>query len=244
MKTTLLTLLLAFSFSQISAQCTENVSEFGNNTSTQSYNVNGDVNVTLNTNNTVTLNLGSNFSTSAGPDVRAYLINSEGKTTSELKLISKNNTNALIYDQNNLVDNLQFGLINPTGVQDFTIEIPSGKDIKNYDKIFFFCLDFGVFWDIGTFTNFSSTSCDVLDVNNFNIDKISIYPNPAKNKIHVSNIDAVSTEIRIFNVLGKQVFHQSKITEKTIDISSFNKGVYIVKLDVDGKSKTQKLVIN
>ena len=107
MKTTLLTLLLAFSFLQNSAQCTENVNEFGNNTSTQSYNVNGDVNITLNTNNTVTLNLGSNFNTAAGPDVRAYLINSEGKSTSELKLISKNNTNALIYDQNNLVDNLQ-----------------------------------------------------------------------------------------------------------------------------------------
>ena len=200
--------------------------------------------ITLNTNNTVTLNLGSNFSTAAGPDVRAYLINSEGKPTSELKLISKNNTNALIYDQNNLVDNLQFGLIKPTGIQDFTIQIPSGKDIKNYDKIFFFCLDFGIFWDLGTFTNFSSTNCSVLDVNNFNINQINIYPNPAKNEIHISNIDAVSTEIRIFNVLGKQVFYQPKITEKTIDISSFNKGIYIVKLDVDGKTKTQKLVIN
>jgi hypothetical protein len=244
MKITLLTLLLAFSFLQNNAQCTENASDFGNNSATQSYNINGDVSITLNTNNTVTLNLGSNFSTAAGPDVRAYLINSEGKPTSELKLISKNNTNALIYDQNNLVDNLQFGLIKPTGIQDFTIQIPSGKDIKNYDKIFFFCLDFGIFWDLGTFTNFSSTNCSVLDVNNFNINQINIYPNPAKNEIHISNIDAVSTEIRIFNVLGKQVFYQPKITEKTIDISSFNKGIYIVKLDVDGKTKTQKLVIN
>ena len=71
-----------------------------------------------------------------------------------------------------------------------------------------------------------------------------MYPNPAKNEIHISNIDAVSTEIRIFNVLGKQVFYQPKLTEKTINISSYNKGIYIVKLNVDGKTKTQKLVIN
>uniref|UniRef100_UPI003F6D80D8 T9SS type A sorting domain-containing protein n=1 Tax=Polaribacter sp. TaxID=1920175 RepID=UPI003F6D80D8 len=77
----------------------------------------------------------------------------------------------------------------------------------------------------------------------FPVDKIQIYPNPAKDKIQLSNLDNLSAEIRIFNVLGKPVFYQNKSTKNTIDVSAFNQGVYLVKLTIDGKSKTQKLVI-
>ena len=72
-----------FSFSQ----CTTNATNFGNSTDVD-YEVFGDVSVTLNTNNTVSLDLGSNFITAAGPDVRAYLVNSNGLTDSELKTLT------------------------------------------------------------------------------------------------------------------------------------------------------------
>ena len=241
MKTLLLSTFISFFIFQINAQCSVRASNFGNNTATQSYNVSGNVSITLNTNNTVTLDLGSNFMTAAGPDVRAFLVNSEGKSVSELKTLNPNN-----------LDNIAFGLIscsgcNPVipsnGAQTLTVTIPNGKDITKFDTIFFYCLQFTAFWDVGNFTPFSSSNCAVLDVDTFSVDKISVYPNPAENQIQLLNIDEVSTEIRIFNVLGKQVFHQSKIKEKTIDISSFKKGVYLVKIEVDGKSKTQKLVI-
>lgn len=233
MKTTLLTLLFAFSLIQLNAQCSENGTNFGNNSATASYNITGDVAITLNTNNTVTLNLGSNFSTASGPDVRAYFVNSEGKTNAEIR-------NSLITN----LDNFQFGIINPSGAQTFTTAIPAGKDITKFDTIFFYCLQFNAFWDFGSITPFNSDSCSVLSVEDTFLSKISFYPNPTKDKIHFSNPTAVSAEIRIFTILGKQVFHQSKITEKTIDVSSFNKGIYIVKTTVDEKSKTQKLVIN
>lgn len=232
MKTILLSLLFTFSIINLNAQCSENLTGFGNNPGNASYNVSGDVSVTLNTDNTITLNLGSNFSTAAGPDVRAYLVDSNGISDSVL-------ATTLIANLNHF----EFGLTNATGQQTFTVAIPEGKDITKFDKVFFYCLEYNHFWDLGTFTKFSSSNCAILDVDNFILDKISIYPNPAKNKIHLSNIDAISAEIRIFNVLGKQVFHQSKITEKTINTSSFNKGIYIVKITVDEKSKTQKLVI-
>lgn len=243
MRTILLTLFLSFLLLQINAQCSENVSDFGNNTSTQSYNISGDVSITLNTNNTVSLNLGSNFSTAAGPDVRAYLVNSEGKSTTEIKSISKDTNNQLIFNGGSSVDHFQFGLINASGAQNLTVSIPEGKNIADYDKIFFFCLQFGAFWDFGTYTSFNQNSCSILSIENIELDNIKFYPNPAKNKIQFSNTNAISTEIRIFNLLGKQVFHQSNISEKTIDTSSFNKGIYLVKIDIDGKTKTQKLVI-
>lgn len=233
MKTTLLTLFFAFSIINLNAQCTEVLGEFGNNKiDPPSYNISGDVSVFLTSKNEITLQLAENFSTAPGPDVRAFLVSSEGKTNDELK--------GIVIAQLNHID---FGLIQPSGKQSLSVTIPNDKDISDFDTVFFYCLQYDHFWDLGTFTKFTSSNCSVLDVDNFKIDTVSFYPNPAKDKIHFSNIDAVSAEIRIFNVLGKQVLHQSKITEKTIDISSFNKGIYLVKIDVDGKSKTQKLVI-
>lgn len=233
MKTTLLTLILTFSFSLIHAQCAKSATNFGNNTSTPSYNVSGDISVTLNTNNTITVNFSSNYKTASGPDVRLYLIKSEGKSITQLKSLNPEN-----------LDHISFGLVGFSGAQSYTATIPNGTNISEYDTVFFFCLQFTAFWDVGTFSSFTTNNCSVLDIDNFKVDAISFYPNPATNQIQISNIDAVSAEIRIFNVLGKQVFHQSKIKQKTIDLTSFNKGIYLVKIDIDGKSKTQKLVIN
>lgn len=232
MKKIVLTLFLTFSFTLINAQCTVNATNFGNNSATPSYNVSGNISVTLNTNNTVTVNFASNYKTASGPDVRMYLIKSEGKSIAELKSLHPEN-----------LDHISFGLVGFTGAQSYTATIPTGTAISEYDTVFFFCLQFTAFWDLGTFNKFNANNCAVLDIDSFKVDAISIYPNPAKNKIHFSNIEAGAAEIRIFNVLGKQVFHQTKLSSKTLDISSFKSGIYIVKLAIDGKSKTQKLVI-
>jgi hypothetical protein len=232
MKKLVLPLLFTFFTIQAKSQCTENLSGFGNNPDASSYNITGDVSITLHTNNTITLNLGSNFNTASGPDVRAFLVDSNGNSDAVL-------ATTLIADLNHL----NFGLTQATGQQTFTISIPEGKDISKFDKVFFYCLQYDHFWDLGTFSDFTATSCAVLNVTNFKLDTIQIYPNPAKNKIQLSNIDAISAEIRIFNLLGKQMLHQPNLKENTINISSFNKGIYIVKINVDGKSKTQKLVI-
>ncbi|MBU3010657.1 T9SS type A sorting domain-containing protein [Polaribacter vadi] len=232
MKKLLLITFLSLSYLQINAQCAETLMGFGNNPDQDSYNVVGDVTLILNTNNTITLNLGSNFRTAPGPDVRAFLVDSNGISDDVL-------ATTLIANLNHF----EIGLTQASGRQSFTVAIPNGKNIADFDKVFFYCLDFDHFWDLGTFTSFSSNNCSVLNIDEVKIDKISFYPNPAKNKIQLSNIDAVSVEIRIFNVLGKQVFHQSKITNNSIDISSFNKGIYLAKINVDGKTKTQKLVI-
>lgn len=232
MKKSLFALLFTFSIMYSNAQCTESLSGFGNSQEDSSYDITGDVSLVLNPNNTITLNLASNYSTRSGPDVRAFLVDSDGISDPDL-------VNTLIAE----LDHFELGLTEATGQQTFTVEIPEGKDITKFDKVFFYCLRFDHFWDLGTFNNFTATSCAVLEVDNFALNKISIYPNPAKNRIQVSNIDATSAEIRIFNLLGKQVLHQAAITEKTIDISSFNSGVYIVKINADGKTKTQKLVI-
>jgi len=75
-----------------------------------------------------------------------------------------------------------------------------------------------------SFTNLPST----LDVSsNLNqIELFKLYPNPANNQISF-NINSVKTEI--FNITGKLVKSVSQ-TKNTIDISTLNSGIYIVKV--------------
>lgn len=232
MKKLLLIAFLSLSYLQINAQCAETLMGFGNNPDQDSYNISGDVTVILNTNNTITLNLASNFSTAPGPDVRAFLVDSNGISDDVL-------ATTLIANLNHF----EIGLTQASGRQTFTVAIPEGKNISDFDKVFFYCLQYDHFWDLGTFTSFTPNNCAVLNTNEFNLSNVSIHPNPAKNKIQISNLEVGSAEIRIFNVLGKQVFYQSKIKTNTIDVSSLNKGIYLVNIKVDDKVKNQKLVI-
>lgn len=232
MKTTLLSLLLVFLSTFITAQCTENAGNFGNNTAIASYNVSGDISVTLNTNKTITIDFASNYQTAFGPDVRLYLIKSEGRSIAQLKNLNPRS-----------VENISFGLVGFSGPLSYTANVPDSIDITKYDTVFFFCLQFNQFWDFGKYSPFTTSNCTVLDVNSFSVDKVAIYPNPAKNQIQILNIDNISAEIRIFNVLGKQVLQQKNISANSVDISNLESGVYLLNISAEGKSKTQKLVV-
>ncbi len=222
------------------SQCTENGTNFGNNTATPSYNISGDVSVTLNTNNTVTLNLASNFSTASGPDVRVYLIDSNGMSDAEVNAeVHNNSVNGI-----SAFNNIPLGEVSANGMQSFTVAIPENTDISSYDKILFYCLQFNQFWDVGSFSSFTSSSCSVLSIEENTLSRVGVFPNPATTSIQLANIDSANTEIRIFDFSGKKVFQQLKgNTQNTIDISNFKKGFYVVSITENNKKLSKKLVI-
>ncbi len=71
------------------------------------------------------------------------------------------------------------------------------------------------------------------------------YPNPAKDVLNVESVNDLNS-IRIFNVSGQVVYSNSNMDTKlqTIDISSFDKGVYFMELDTELETKTVKIVVN
>lgn len=222
------------------SQCTEAGTGFGNNTATPSYNISGDVSVTLNTDDTITLDLASNFSTASGPDVRAYLIDSNGMSDLEINAEVHNNTANGISTFNNI----PLGEVNASGMQSFTADIPSGTDITSFDKILFYCLQFNQFWDIGSFISFESSSCGVLSIEDNTFNNIGIYPNPATKTLELTNIDVLKTEIRIFELSGKKVFQQKKgNTQKSIDVSNLKSGIYVLSVRENYQQFSKKLVI-
>ena len=71
---------------------------------------------------------------------------------------------------------------------------------------------------------------------------LQVYPNPVTNgTLYINTTANASKEVAIFDVLGKQVVKTT--TEKAVNVSNLNAGVYIVKVTEEGKTATRKLVI-
>lgn len=97
-----------------------------------------------------------------------------------------------------------------------------------------------------TFTYNSST----LSTNQINaIESINIFPNPTKDKITISNTLNIDLKaIEIYNVLGhlvKGISINKSINKLEIDLSTLNKGIYLLHLKAtNGHAKTEKLILN
>jgi hypothetical protein len=88
-----------------------------------------------------------------------------------------------------------------------------------------------------------SFNTTLLSTKNYLLDnEISLFPNPTTTtfKVDISNTLELK-EVTIFNVLGKQVL---KSRSSSIDISSFQKGIYFTKIITNKGFITKKLIKN
>ncbi|MEM7086326.1 MAG: T9SS type A sorting domain-containing protein [Bacteroidota bacterium] len=79
-------------------------------------------------------------------------------------------------------------------------------------------------------------------VDDFSPDKFSVYPNPVEDVLNVQSTAAVQS-IEVYDVLGKLVNASTPdIISPTIDMSDLNSGIYLVKVTINGASKTVKVI--
>jgi plastocyanin len=79
----------------------------------------------------------------------------------------------------------------------------------------------------------------VLNTDNFALlDNIRIYPNPASSKINFDMNNNEQLNVKIYNLLGKEVLNSSiDETNNSISVATLSKGMYIAKITTtDGKS--------
>jgi len=77
---------------------------------------------------------------------------------------------------------------------------------------------------------FQVTIDDCTGVGEGNISSVEVYPNPASDKLNISGLD--NAGIRVYNLLGMEVISISKASGHIeINISSWNRGIYLVKVD-------------
>lgn len=87
---------------------------------------------------------------------------------------------------------------------------------------------------------------ETLNVNEFVVNDLAIYPNPANNKINLKWNKPEDVSVRVYNTLGKLVFYGKKVnlySGYTINTSTFSGGVYFVKLNSSIGEITKKLIL-
>ncbi len=68
----------------------------------------------------------------------------------------------------------------------------------------------------------------------------TIYPNPAKDKIFIKNIQSIA-EVKIYDISGK-VVNSLKTNSNTVDISNLNKGIYFMEISTENNSFKTKFI--
>ncbi len=73
----------------------------------------------------------------------------------------------------------------------------------------------------------------------------SLYPNPATHLIHLRSEPGKECRYQIYDLIGSLISDGKTSGDKTIDVSSFAKGMYVVKLsDADNGFSTRKFIID
>jgi hypothetical protein len=81
-----------------------------------------------------------------------------------------------------------------------------------------------------------------LGVAKFDASGIKMYPNPVKNSLNIEANSAIQ-KVSVYNVLGQEVMSKSpKSTTTTLQTSSLQKGVYMVKTEIDGNVTSSKII--
>lgn len=82
---------------------------------------------------------------------------------------------------------------------------------------------------------------DALSTDSFAKPNFSIYPNPAKDIIHIALEDDLQLEnVTIYNNLGQEV---KTVNQSTIDVSSLAKGLYFIEVHTNQGKASKKVVV-
>lgn len=83
-----------------------------------------------------------------------------------------------------------------------------------------------------------------LSNDNFTAVEFDIYPNPVNNGIvNIISNNNGEKSIELFDVLGRNVMTTS-ISGSKLDVSSVEKGMYLIRITIENSTVTQKLIIN
>ena len=84
-----------------------------------------------------------------------------------------------------------------------------------------------------------------LSNDEFELQGISVYPNPANDRININFSEAQNTSVNMFDMLGRTVKTTSLFnTRNTIDVSNLNSGMYLIQLSNESGSKMIKLRVH
>lgn len=96
--------------------------------------------------------------------------------------------------------------------------------------------------NVSAYKSFTINSSATLGIENETLENtVSIYPNPADTMINISSTENQHiTSIELFNMLGKKVLTTKA---KTLDVSNYPSGIYLIKISTEKNQITKRIVI-
>ena len=95
---------------------------------------------------------------------------------------------------------------------------------------------------------FNTFTMEVKDTNPLSIEnndvlnnKVKIYPNPTSTKVFISS-DLSIQKLELYNLLGKRI-SEINPTQTSLDVSHLAKGLYYIKIKIDDKLISKKLIV-
>ncbi|MFT5250707.1 MAG: carboxypeptidase T [bacterium] len=82
---------------------------------------------------------------------------------------------------------------------------------------------------------------DILNIDDFISPQFSIYPNPTNNLLNITT-PISDYKLNIYNIQGQLISTFSLSGSQTLDISTYSKGIYLLKLTTKSVSKTYKII--
>ena len=81
-----------------------------------------------------------------------------------------------------------------------------------------------------------------IDENEMN--KFNLFPNPALEQVNLVFEEIEKRTIRLFDILGNEVFKaESDQLSHQLDVTQYSKGIYLIKVQTDKGSSSQKIVV-
>ena len=170
---------------------------------------------------------------------------SENIAPQNTQIVQKPNTNILICDDSTSNINYQWGSTNiSSGIETIFIEDTLRyNQFNNIDTIIY------RYW-VDTYFNYSNNfSCITrsyfnpppipLDVDNYNVNLNFVYPNPFSDKVYLIGR---YKNIKVFDLYGKLLIFETDHKD-FIDMSSYEKGIYFISAELNGKIITNKIIL-
>lgn len=85
-------------------------------------------------------------------------------------------------------------------------------------------------------------TCEVLNIGGQEFIDFSVFPNPTKNILNLSNSSLIES-YSLYDINGKKIVEQTiNETASSLDISYLEQGIYYLKVTIEGQHKTLKVI--
>lgn len=100
-------------------------------------------------------------------------------------------------------------------------------------------------WLAGDYSTVGYNFTELLSTSDFEKSKISVYPNPSSDFIYFNGFENQTiSQVSIVDLLGKNVFTSSSISDNKVAVSNLNSGIYFLSITSNNSLKRIKFIKN